>query len=105
MSNHKTRVQKLEKQATPTLPLWAEILDGDRAVLRYEDGRRVEVGADEIPQGVKVYSGWTPDAWGVRAVNYRAGIVPGFDDPEDTDAIPIRLVEYMQRNDDHKDQA
>lgn len=40
------------------------------------------------------------DTWKIRAVDYRAGIVTGID--ADADAIPVKFVDYMQRNDDHK---
>lgn len=41
------------------------------------------------------------DVFTVRKVDYRAGIVEGVEDaPGD---IPLRLVDYTQRNDDHKD--
>lgn len=64
---HKTRIEKLEKiHPTDDPPVWAEILDTDRAVLRYQDGRRVEVKPEDIPQGVKVYKDCSPDDWNTK---------------------------------------
>ena len=63
--NIKNRLAKLEKQSgiiDPARPVWAE-LDNDGAVLRYADGKRVPVAREEIPQGVKMYQGWSPDDW------------------------------------------
>lgn len=65
MSKLHNRIKQLEKQSpSPELPAWVELLDNGRAILRYEDGRREEVGEAEIPAGVKVYSGgFSPDNW------------------------------------------
>ena len=66
MSNHKQRLEKLEtqQQSPADVLAWAEILDAGRAVLRYQDGRRIEATEADIPRGVKVYKGFSPD-WDV----------------------------------------
>jgi hypothetical protein len=59
-----SRIEKLEKQQLPAdVPSWAELLEGERAVLHYQDGRAVAVDQGEIPRGVKCYQGWSPDDW------------------------------------------
>ena len=64
MSNHKSRLAKLEKRSPAGDPIaWAELIGDDRAVIRYQDGRREETAQADIPQGVKVYSGFSPDNW------------------------------------------
>lgn len=64
MSNLDSRVKRLEGNVpVADLPIWAELLDDGGAVLRYADGTRVPVREDEIPFGVKVYQGTSPDDW------------------------------------------
>jgi hypothetical protein len=62
--SHKARIAKLEaKHASPAdVIAWAELIGDDRAVIRYQDGRREEISADNIP-AVKVYEGFSPDNW------------------------------------------
>lgn len=43
------------------------------------------------------------DVFTVRKVNYRAGIIEGVQDTPG--AIPVKLVDYMRRNDEHKEQT
>jgi hypothetical protein len=65
MSKLDGRVNQLEKQSQPTedVPAWAEIIGSGRAVLCYQDGRRVEVNEDEVPHDLKTYDGFSPDDW------------------------------------------
>jgi hypothetical protein len=59
---HKARLKKLEAiQPNQVRPLWAELSDDGRAILRYQDGARVE--ANTVPEGTKVYQGVSPDDW------------------------------------------
>lgn len=64
MSNFDSRLDRLESKEPPgDVIAWAELLEGGQAVLRYQDGRRVEVLRAEIPHGVKCYQGPSPDDW------------------------------------------
>lgn len=64
MKNLETRLAKLEKRKDSADGIaWAELIEAGRAVLRYQDGRRVEATEADIPQGVKVYADLSPDDW------------------------------------------
>ena len=64
-----TRLEKSEKAVKAIahetdVILWAELLGSGRVIVRYQDGRRVEVNESEIPYPVKCYGGGlSPDDW------------------------------------------